>query len=202
MTQAPDGRGEVLRLFVAIVPSSQAVSDLAAALTPLRRDLDLRWTPSEQWHVTLLFAEAVPRTTLGPLTGAFGDLTRQVGPLRLGVSGAGAFPRERRARVLWAGVEVRSPAGGPGPLGGLAADLHAVAASHGVRTSAAPFRAHLTVARARPSRDLSSAVAALAGYRGPSWTPQRAVLVRSRPGAGPGGRALHEELSRLPLRTA
>ena len=92
--------------------------------------------------------------------------------------------------MLWAGLD-SSPA-----LGALAGSVrHAL----GVDGEAVPFRAHVTLARAR-GRDGAGAGlrAVVAAYRGPrvSWTATAVLVVRSRLG-GIGAR--HEVLAKVPL---
>jgi 2'-5' RNA ligase len=97
------------------------------------------------------------------------------------------------------------PAGGPQParpadgLSRLAASVTAAARRTGVPVDDRPYRAHLTLARARGGADLRPAAAALAGFAGTPWTADTLHLVRSRLGAGPGGTAAHEVAESWPL---
>lgn len=93
------------------------------------------------------------------------------GPFPLQLVGLGAFPRAGRARVLWAGV------------GDGASDLALLAS--GVRTAlgvsgGAPWRAHLTLARAPdPGSDLHEAIEQASGCSwGRQWV-ERIELIQS-----------------------
>jgi len=206
------------RLFAAIVPPGAAIEDLRRAVAAVRDDAagaGLRWTAVEQWHVTLVFCALVKDDGVAPLRDGLEQVAAAVAPFPLRVAGAGAFPRERRARVLWAGLEPPPPrelregvlpmegppreVRGEAVLAGLAADARSAARGAGIPVPDAPFRGHLTLARVAPPGDVSATVAALAAYRGPAWTVAQVVLLRSRLGAGPGGRARHEVVDRFPL---
>ena len=73
-------------------------------------------------------------------------------------------------------------------LRALAASVGAAARRCGIAVDDRPYRAHLTLARARPGTDLRPAVDALHDFAGTTWTADALHLVRSRLGAGPGGR--------------
>jgi RNA 2',3'-cyclic 3'-phosphodiesterase len=174
-------RGELMRLFVAISPPAAVLDELDALLAPLReRREDLRWTSRAAWHMTLAFLGQVDERTAARVPDR---LERAAGRHRnfyLAFAGAGAFPTQERANVLWSGV-----AGDREALARLAESVAAGAS----RAGAAPpdrgrrFQPHLTLARCRMPADVTPLVAALAGYRGAPWTADRLHLVRSRLGA-------------------
>lgn len=158
----------------------------------------LRWTSSEQWHLTLAFLGEVEERVLDQLHIRLERAAARHRVQRLAIAGAGAFPRPHRARILWAGVEANKRA-----LAALAASVGAAA-----RRAGAPppvqgrrFAAHLTLARCREDADLSQFTGALAGFAGRPWTAESVRLVRSHPVSGQAGRPpRYEELARWPLR--
>ena len=182
------------RLFAAVIPPPEVVEALAAHLAP-RRDTDsrLRWTDPHQWHVTLAFMPQVEEHLLEPLADALADVaaTHPVGSLLL--DGAGCFPAPERARVLWAGVRGDSPG-----LAALARSVRMTCAHEGADPEGGPFRAHVTLARARPF-EATQWLRALSTLRTPEWVPQEVSLVASRLGAGRQGRPVYETLASLPL---
>jgi 2'-5' RNA ligase len=137
---------------------------------------DLRWSRPEQWHLTVKFFGPVPDADA--LAEFVADSVRAREPFTLDLGGGGAFPDPRRASVLWLGVREGSDA------------LAALADEH-------PFRAHLTLARARTRRDVRAAVAALdaCGASSP-WTVDEVVLFDSD--TRPDG-AVHTEQARFRL---
>lgn len=183
-----------MRLFVAVRPPPAAVRDLEERVSGLRAAAgDLRWTPPEQWHLTLAFLGEVSERQYADLTPRLARAAARGTELPLSLRGAGTFPRRSdRARVLWVGL-----AGELSTLARLAA-----AVSAGARRSAIPvedrrFAPHLTLARARPPGgvDVAGVVGGLSAYAGASWMVTELELVRSH--LGPSVR--HETLARWPL---
>jgi RNA 2',3'-cyclic 3'-phosphodiesterase len=182
-----------VRLFVAIVPPSWVLTELADAVEPLRTERpELRWTGPADWHLTLAFLGEVAAGVLADLQvrleRAAGRHSAQV----LAITGGGAFPGPSRARVIWAGVE--SGAG----LAPLAASVAA-----GARRAGAPppdegrrYRPHLTLARCRQQANVSELTSALAGFAGSQWTADRVELISSNPGREPR----YEPLGSWPLK--
>lgn len=180
-----------MRLFVAIDPPADVLTDLDAALGPARivAPHGLRWTRPEQWHLTLTFLGDVPDAEVPALSAALGEVATG-GPLRLRLAAGGCFGD----RVLWVGL-----AGDVHALRTLAQDLAAAARSLGVAVDDKPYRPHLTLARAGTVRaDLRPAAGALAEVMGRPWDVEVVRLVRSRLGAGPGGSAAHEPIASWP----
>lgn len=122
------------------------------AIDAWRSGLDLpgRPAPPRNLHVTLRFvgaADVVARERLmAALDGAeLGD------PFSFRIGGLGGFPKLRKATVAWASIEKDG-----GKVAGLAAVVEEAVASAGFGYEERPYRAHLTLARVRPSRDLRS----------------------------------------------
>ncbi len=125
--------------------------------------------PSSRWHVTLEFlGDCGPHERDRQLL-RWERRARRSRPLRLGLSGAGAFPKSVGARVLWVGLQ--------GDLDGWR------------RLAAYDQQPHVTVARTRERSDLTAVVGELDGYQGPIWTATELAVVeshlRSRGDRGP-----------------
>ncbi len=142
----------------------------------------LRWTSSEQWHLTLAFLGEVDDAVVAKLRPRLERAVARHPAQRLAIAGGGAFPSPRKARVLWAGLRADNRT-----LGALAASVAAAA-----RRAGAPspdeerrFRAHLTLARCRDITDLSGLTTTLAGFAGQAWTADSVRLVRSYLSTGP-----------------
>ena len=117
-----------MRLFVALTPPREAVAQLWSAAAEVREaQPDLRWTPSEQWHLTLAFLGEVDDAPRLDLTERLARAAGRCAPLTLSLRGAGRFGD----RVLWTRVDgdverlrglaasVRAAARHNGPLGGV-----------------------------------------------------------------------------------
>jgi RNA 2',3'-cyclic 3'-phosphodiesterase len=180
-----------MRLFVALAPPAEAVAQLAAVLRDLPPEPRVRWTRSEQWHITLAFLAEVDDRTRAELVERLGRVAGRHPPLSLALAGGGRFG----GQVLWTRID-----GDRMPLRRLANAVRAAARRSGLPTEQRPYRPHLTLARsAEPAPDLRPLVAALQGFAGSTWPATELYLVRSHLGAGPGGTARHETIATWPL---
>lgn len=186
-----------VRLFVAVVPGAAVLDALEAAVGPVRAARpELGWVDRERWHVTLAFLGEVPSDRLPALQAELAVAARRAVPMRLGVRGAGRFGD----RVLWAGVD-----GDRRCLRDLATASRAAARRARIPVEGRPFRAHLTLATARPPRSVHAALADLepllrSGSDEPIGdTITRSCLVRSTAGRGAGGVPRYETVAAWPL---
>lgn len=174
-----------MRLFVAVTPPAEVLSDLDRAVAAARAGgpgPDLRWTGTEDWHVTLAFLSEVPGSVAERLVPGLEQAAARHQPFPLALAGAGAFPAPARARVLWCGL-----GGDRSALAALAAAVASAATRAGATPPDAgrPFSPHLTLAYARPPADARELVSALGAYAGPSWPVDHIQLIESRPGRRP-----------------
>jgi 2'-5' RNA ligase len=120
-----------MRLFAGIPLDVEARAFVAAAVDALKHEgVRARWTPPENWHVTLAFLGDVDSATVPAITAAFNSLSDRdptdrrdpvlgqaslahdrkpvlgqasLAPFSLHLSTVGAFPNPQRPRVLWVG---------------------------------------------------------------------------------------------------
>src|SRR5512141_2274609 len=175
----------VERLFIAIPLTDAAREEINARLRPLPG----RVVPVPNWHFTLRF--------LGDTAAATRDaLISGLSKARLGkkftvrFDGIGAFPRARRARIIWLGVS-----DGSGELVAVAEKVEVVTRRAGFPAEARPFRPHLTLSRIEPPRSVTDVLSSQPAL-GTSMQVSEVVLVRSRLGSGP---AKYEVISRFNL---
>jgi 2'-5' RNA ligase len=179
-------RPEVGRAFVAVRPPEEVLDAVAARLgEPLARR-------RSQWHFTLVFLGAVAR--LAPVQDAVAEVAAAQAPFPLRVGGAGAFPNERRARVVWLGLEE-----GRAGLEALNAALGAALEPLGYAREGRQYHPHLTIDRLRVPGPVGHVLEAVgSGPVGPEWTVGEVVLYQSR--TSPAG-ATYTALGRFPLGT-
>jgi len=143
------------RLFLAVDLTPEVRHGLAAFLAEelAGRPLPGRSADPRSWHITLRY--------LGPSTDEqmerfLHHLREQLheAPFVLGFGRLDAFARPRKATVLWLDV-----GRGADELGRLADVAEEAARAAGFAAEDRPFRPHLTLARIRPPRDVSSLVA-------------------------------------------
>jgi 2'-5' RNA ligase len=181
---------ETWRLFLAVPLGEGLRSDLSRAIAAWRSREDLaglRWTEAESWHVTLAFLGSVPSSDVQRITAAATTTAGAHRPMTLLTGGLGAFPAPGRARVAWYGV-----ADTDGRLAALATDLRGAL---GLDDSG-PFRAHVTLGRAR--REPVDLRPWLAGASAPDGelSVDHVDVMRSHTGALP---ARYETLASIPL---
>lgn len=161
---------KALRLFVAFEVPEEVRAKIAEAVGPLRERLPRgRWVPLGNQHVTLKFLGATWPRLVGWVEESVGAVAASSAPFETRVEGLGAFPSERRARVLWAGLQE------DGSAGRLAAGLEDVLARE-FRPEARAYTPHLTLARFELAERLTDlpAVPALEPF-----VVERIVLFRS-----------------------
>ncbi|MDP9066820.1 MAG: RNA 2',3'-cyclic phosphodiesterase [Actinomycetota bacterium] len=132
-----------LRLFLAAPVPEEQLAWVEEQVEPLRALWPgARWTPRPNQHVTLKFLGSTAPELLDELTAACAEVAAAHSPAALVLSGLGAFPSSRRARVLWVGIE--DPAA---VLGSLAGALDSALGPLGFASETRRFTAHLTLAR-------------------------------------------------------
>lgn len=210
-----------MRVFAGLWPSAVVLDHLAATLVAVAGvdpeqapgcsgEDGIRWTPAENWHVTLAFYGELGDGRVEVLAESLARVAAEAHGFDLALAGAGLFGR----RTLWAGVggeleAVRALTDACRDAG------EAVGARQDDRVRSRP---HLTLGRIpsgrgapgarrdRRTRERSAGsdpgdalVHALAVYRGPSWPVDALVLAESRPGEGRAGGPLYRPLGRWPL---
>ena len=132
-----------MRVFVAVFPPPEVQKALMEAARAFPANA-FRLTPPERVHLTLKFLGEVPPEDLPRVASALGRAARQSEPFDAVVSGFGAFPSTRRARILWAGIGT-----GAEGFGALSRAVEDLLKPEGFVREGKPFVPHLTLGRAR-----------------------------------------------------
>jgi RNA 2',3'-cyclic 3'-phosphodiesterase len=136
-----------VRTFVAVFPPPEVREALSRAAYDLPASKGFRLIDPEKLHLTLKFLGDVAEHDLGRVTQALGPLGENHEPFGVSTSHFGAFPSERRARILWAGVGE-----GAESLGAVARDVEKLLEPAGFPREKRPYLPHLTLGRARGRR--------------------------------------------------
>lgn len=171
-----------LRLFIAISLPPPVRKQIEHVQEQLRRTAppgSIRWTPPEQFHLTLNFLGDVPAGRLDELQKAITATCASVPCFDLSAVGLGFFPDAIHPRVIWVGAGDKHHQ--------LAALHHALAAAVSpfvpVR-NAETFSGHITLGRFKQIRrrhndPLLKFVAASTHRRFGDWTARSIELFRS-----------------------
>jgi 2'-5' RNA ligase len=133
-----------VRTFVAIFPPQSVRQALFRAAHDLPMSEHFRLISPEKLHLTLKFLGDAAGDTLGPVKQALESLSERHEPFEVRISGFGAFPSERKARILWAGVGEGSES-----LRAVAQSVEDVLQPAGFAREQRPYVPHLTLGRAR-----------------------------------------------------
>ena len=133
-----------MRTFVAVFPPPETQEALADAARGLPVVGKVRLTPPANIHLTLKFLGDVSQEDLGRLAEVLEPVRERHEPFEAGISGFGAFPSPRRARILWAGIGE-----GAAELRALARDVEESLEPLGFEREDRTYVPHLTLGRAR-----------------------------------------------------
>ena len=134
----------MLRTFIAVeIPAGiqNAIAQSTASLKNALPKSFVRWVTPENVHLTLKFLGDVSPTSIEHLAETLKVEAASHGIFSMSVSGLGAFPTARRARVIWIGLEA------PPALKALHRVVEATAAQLGYAPENRPFSPHLTIGR-------------------------------------------------------
>ena len=144
---------ERLRLFIAADLPTDVLEDLNKALAPLRARPEVdsaRWTVPANQHITLKFLGWVDAGVVDEVADTLASVASLHEPSTITLAELGAFPSERRARVLWVGLDDQA-----GLLAALAGDLESALVPLGVEAEKRGFTPHLTLARFKPPASIA-----------------------------------------------
>ncbi len=97
------------RLFIGVQISPTLQADLKQVYVKLKQmaqtgDYNIRWSPEENWHITLQFLGNSEDALIPKITEALDQVANNYRSFEVRASGVGGFPEERRARVIYANV--------------------------------------------------------------------------------------------------
>ncbi len=143
----------LIRVFISIpVPDPAPLAGISSELKTVG---GVRISPESQMHLTLKFIGDVDSRKVPRISEAVRKAAEGEEPFEIVLGGAGAFPKERSARVVWVGAEPADV------LGRISEKIGGNLA--GIPFDGKPFRSHITIGRCADPRDLSGF---LEGYRG------------------------------------
>ena len=133
-----------MRTFVAVFPPPEVREALFRAARDMPASKSFRLVGPEKIHLTLKFLGDVADDDLRRVMQALEPVRERHRPFEVSTSSFGAFPSEKRARILWAGAGE-----GSGQLGVLAQDVEDLLEPAGFEREGRPYVPHLTLGRVR-----------------------------------------------------
>ena len=135
------------RLFVGIALDSQARAACAAVAEQLRRTgLAAKYEAPEKLHATLAFLGFVEPTRVDEIASTLASCAKRSDPFAVMLDKCGAFPHERRPRVVYVGAREQGA-----PFRALAVVVREAYAALGFEFKDDPV-AHVTIARIKESK--------------------------------------------------
>jgi RNA 2',3'-cyclic 3'-phosphodiesterase len=139
------------RIFLAVDISETARDRASDYINGLKEDGNrsgISWVRPEKLHLTLRFVGDCGAHEADMITAIAGEIATEIESFRISISGTGVFPSEKKARVIWLGVD------GDVDRMRRAKDLFEEKyASRGQQENRDPLTPHLTIGRVKdPSR--------------------------------------------------
>lgn len=136
----------VVRVFIAIEIPPEIRQAIEKNTAHLRSALDanlVRWTPTNNIHLTLKFLGDVSPPTIDMLTQMLALEASQHTSFTMQFGGLGTFPTPRQPRVIWIGIQA------PSALEALRRGIEAATARMGYPAENRLFSPHLTIGRVK-----------------------------------------------------
>lgn len=134
----------VVRAFIAVDLPTDLQARLSQVSNELKEqmgDVPVRWVPSENMHLTLKFLGDVSTNNLDVIKDILKGETVDRETLVISVGEIGAYPKVRRPRVIWVGVEA------PAELESLQRGIENQTARVGYSRDRRSFSPHITLGR-------------------------------------------------------
>lgn len=141
---------DTIRAFTALSVSEEIVSNVTARLAPLREklsDLNIRWVPIANYHITLCFIGNIPLSDADKIVKVMADSSQNIEPFEVKVGSLCLFPDYEKGGVLIADVVLDEP------LITLQKQMNGALIDAGYDIYQRPvYRPHMTVARLKKNK--------------------------------------------------
>lgn len=137
-----------IRTFISINIDEALKKEINNFITDLKRhNLDVRWVPVENLHITLKFLGHISEETIERVKDSLYNIALLFRPFRLRFNGVGLFPDTKRPRVIWIDISDKDV------LRSLNKAIEEILVETGFKREDREFSPHLTVGRVRSLRD-------------------------------------------------
>lgn len=147
----------MIRTFIAVLLGEKMHKEVLRVSELLKgRVIGAKWVEPQNIHITLRFLGDVDERDMGKVLDIARDVAKVSKPIGISLGRIGAFPTERRARVLWIGLS-----SGGDELGLLSGRLNRELLKGGFGAPDRDFSPHITIARLRRPTDISGAISGI-----------------------------------------
>jgi 2'-5' RNA ligase len=180
-----------MRLFTGIAIAAPVIARLDDTVRRLRPLARVKWSPTENLHITTKFIGERPDSRLGEIQTVLGAIDPP-GAIEIAVSGFGFYPNPRRPKIFFANIHAGAA------LSELARRTEAALLPLGCPPEERAYSPHLTLARfgAENTQSLLEQIEALGSPDFGSWRADRFHLYRSHTG---GAHSVYSILASWPL---
>jgi 2'-5' RNA ligase len=155
----------MIRSFIAIDLPEKTRQQLGLIQEQLKQSkAGVRWVKPSSVHLTLKFLGNIRSTEVEDIARAVAHEVRDEPPITLGAASLGAFPSQRKPRVIWIGME-----GEVQRLTRIQSRVENALEPLGFVREKRPFRPHLTIGRVKDRRRLQSLIDAMAELKIPEF---------------------------------
>lgn len=167
----------MIRIFIAVnIPES--IRNEVFNLQKILRDNngDIKWVRPESMHITLKFLGNVQEDRIDDIGICIKDAVKQVSPFNVLIKGTGAFPNDRRPRVLWVGIKNEEKI-----LSVLAERIDRSLGKLDFKMEGRKFSAHLTLGRVRSLKNINKIIRIMhtEGFNSSAFTVHEVIIVKS-----------------------
>lgn len=145
------------RLFIGLELPAEVREELAALCESAGSIPTARWIPERNLHLTLKFLGHVEDELVEAICESVKEAVRDYGTFDMELGRAGAFPSQKRARIVWYGLDE-----GADRVAELASIIEKVVAPYGYPPEARAYHAHITLARVENPGDARAAIVPVA----------------------------------------
>lgn len=184
-----------IRSFIALSLNEEIKKAVGELIDGLRKTgADVKWVTPRNLHLTLKFLGSIDESMVSPLSEHLREIAGRHSALSFSLNGTGAFPDQKRPRVIWIGLRMYEP------LLEIFREIDEALAGEGFEKESRPFSPHITIGRVRSLKGIDKLMLELVKYKGSSFGEQEVKTIHLMQSTLKPGGAEYSTLFEAPLR--